>query len=101
MPSTLQLFPVQSSVQLQPVSSSAPLLVPSQPATMQLQIAAGLRGAQGAAGANGQGVPVGGAQRTVLAKTTNQDFDTEWIVHSLDEDDFASDSATTRRRSKA
>ena len=41
-----------------------------------------LKGAQGAAGQNGQGVPTGGTAGQVLAKVDGTDYNTEWITPS-------------------
>lgn len=79
----INLSPVQFTLQLFPVGGSP----------LNFTMAAGLRGAQGTAGEDGAGVPDGGDARKILAKATNQDQDTEWIDHVVDEDDFASESA--------
>lgn len=42
----------------------------------------GQPGADGAPGADGVGVPAGGTTGQVLAKTTGDDFDTEWVDQS-------------------
>ncbi len=39
----------------------------------------GLRGNKGADGADGQGVPTGGATGQVLAKIDDDDYNTEWV----------------------
>jgi hypothetical protein len=43
----------------------------------------GLQGEQGIQGEPGQGVPVGGAAGTILAKTSGADFATEWVAPPL------------------
>ena len=42
----------------------------------------GAVGPQGPAGANGQGVPVGGTTGQVLAKASGTDYDTEWVARN-------------------
>jgi hypothetical protein len=79
----INLSPAQFTLQLFPAGGSP----------LNFTMAAGLRGAKGDAGSNGQGVPAGGSTNQILAKKTGTNFDTEWTDHVLDEDDFSSDSA--------
>lgn len=50
--------------------------------TVQVNGGPGPAGAAGPAGADGQGVPVGGTAGQVLAKVTATDFDTAWVAPS-------------------
>lgn len=44
--------------------------------------ATGSAGANGADGTDGEGVPVGGTTGQVLAKSSNTDYDTEWVAQT-------------------
>jgi len=58
-----------------------------------IEIAA--NGPAGAAGTDGEGVPVGGTTGQVLAKNSNTDYDTEWINVDLSPYELLSNKVTT------
>lgn len=59
------------------------------------QGATGAIGPQGPAGADGVGVPTGGTTGQVLAKTSDSDFDTEWVDQNGGGDGFDPTKFTT------
>lgn len=54
----------------------------------------GTDGTNGTDGADGEGVPVGGTTGQVLAKTSDTDFDTEWVDQTGGTSSVASDDIT-------